>query len=187
MTARKLSRVHFTSKEQDWGTPQAFFDAYHAAFKFTVDACAEPGNAKLKRYWSPEDDGLSFSWVGERVFLNPPYKHAAEWTRKARAEAMRGAFVVGLVPARTSEAWFQDNVLAPDAGAFRGSDVTSEGVWTRRWSGLTIHLRFIAGRLKFEKPGKSWTAPFPSAVVIWEHPTSAHGLFGLRALDALPF
>lgn len=169
-TKRKLSRVHFTSKAQDWGTPRKEFDAWHRAFRFTRDVCAEPGNAKLKRYWSKEDDAFTFHWGdGERNWMNPEYKHAAEWTRKARKESLDfGACTVGLVPVRTSEAWWVDNVAAP-AGKLRGSWYDDRAqFWSTVWDHLQVHVHFIPYRLRFEKPGKTWQAPFPSALVVWE-------------------
>jgi len=37
----------------EWGTPQAFFDTLNAEFHFTLDVCAQPGNAKCLHYFPP--------------------------------------------------------------------------------------------------------------------------------------
>ena len=43
----------------EYNTPQWLFDALNVEFGFTVDAAAAKDNAKCKRYWSAEDDGLA--------------------------------------------------------------------------------------------------------------------------------
>lgn len=134
------NKVHFSSKTDDWATPQRFFDELHAIFNFTLDPCASADNHKCDKYYTLEDDGLSQPWDGERVFMNPPYgREIADWMRKA-SEAK--ALVVCLVPARTDTQWWHDYVVE---------------------RGGTIH--FLKGRLKFG--GASASAPFPSAVVIF--------------------
>lgn len=130
-----------------WGTPRELFDVLDREFGFTLDACATAENAKLPRFFSPEDNGLEQSWKGERVFCNPPYSEIEAWARKAAAEALGGSLVVLLVPARTGSRWF--------------------------WQYLTAgEVRFLTRRLRFEKepgkPGKE-SAPFDSAIVILGH------------------
>ena len=63
----------FTTGKDDWETPQGFFDNLNNEFNFTLDPCCTPKTAKCKKYYTPEDDGLSKSWQGETVFCNPPY------------------------------------------------------------------------------------------------------------------
>ena len=47
-----------------WATPQDFFDRVNAVFKFDLDVCALPENAKCERFFSPEQDGLAQDWTG---------------------------------------------------------------------------------------------------------------------------
>lgn len=68
----------------DRSTPASLFDPLHAEHRFTVDAAASPANAKLPRFWTLEDDALSRSWAGERVFCNPPYSDIRAWVEKGR-------------------------------------------------------------------------------------------------------
>lgn len=134
--------VHFSSKTDEWPTPQEFFDALHAEFNFTLDPCATPENAKCAKFFTEQDNGLAQSWQGERVFMNPPYGRAIkDWMRKAAEEAKAGALVVCLVPARTDTEWWHEYALQ---GA----------------------VRFIRGRLKFGQSANS--APFPSAVIVFQ-------------------
>ena len=135
--------VHFSSKTDLWSTPQATFDYLNDKFEFTLDPCAMPDNAKCKKYYTKEDDGLSKSWAGEVVFMNPPYgREIGLWMKKAYEESIN-ATVVCLVPARTDTKWWHDYVI-----------------------GGMAQVEFIKGRLKFGDSKNS--APFPSAIVIFE-------------------
>jgi site-specific DNA-methyltransferase (adenine-specific) len=75
--------------------------------------------------------------------MNPPYgRTIAAWVAKAHHESLRGATVVGLLPARTDATWWQDHVMkAPE-------------------------IRLLRGRLTFVGAGAP--APFPSAVAIFD-------------------
>lgn len=141
---RGLSRWHGNGR--DWATPPEIFDPLHAEFAFTLDPCARPETAKLPRYYTEADDGLSRSWQDERVFMNPPYgREIYAWTTKAAAEARGSALVVGLLPASTDLAWFHDDVVAEGA-----------------------EVRFIRGRVRFVAPGGTWASGmFASIVVVW--------------------
>jgi site-specific DNA-methyltransferase (adenine-specific) len=78
--------------------------------------------------------------------MNPPYgKEISKWMKKAYESARDGdATVVCLVPARTDTAWWHDYAMKGD-------------------------ITFIRGRLKFGNAKNS--APFPSAVVVFERNT----------------
>jgi hypothetical protein len=86
-------------------TPEVF-DPLHKRFRFTLDVAALPHNAKLPRFYTPDDDGLEQSWAGERVWCNPPYSSIEPWVQKAWNSGAR--LVVMLVPAnRTEQGWWQ--------------------------------------------------------------------------------
>lgn len=131
-----------TSKTVEWSTPPRLFSFLNARFCFTLDPCCTPENTTCSEFYTIHDDGLSRSWKGHSVFMNPPYgRTIGEWCAKARNEAEKGALVVGLLPARTDTAWWKDHV---------------EG---------HADVHFLRGRLKFG--GCKTSAPFPSAIVIW--------------------
>jgi phage N-6-adenine-methyltransferase len=139
----RASSVHFSSKKQDWATPQALFDTLNDEFGFEIDVCATPKNAKCERYFTPETDGLSQQWSGT-CWMNPPYgRQILKWMKKAVESANKGATVVCLVPARTDTKWWHE--------------YAEQG-----------EVRFLQGRLKFE--GSKNSAPFPSAVVVFRAP-----------------
>lgn len=138
--------VHASSASDDWSTPQDFFDRLNAQYGFTLDVCASDENAKLPRYFTEAEDGLSQDWSGEVCWMNPPYGRTIKaWMRKAYESSLAGATVVCLVPARTDTFWFQDY-------AMKGT------------------VEFLRGRLKFG--GHKNPAPFPSAIVVF-HPEPA--------------
>lgn len=151
----------FSSSDQSWETPQPFFDALNRHFCFDLDVCATPLTAKTTRYCVPPEavrawgrrtfrrifthalvDGLAQPWTGRRCWMNPPYgREIGAWVAKARREAEAGSLIVGLLPARTDAAWWQDNVQGH------------------------ADVRFVRGRLKFGNAANS--APFPSAIAVW--------------------
>ena len=61
----------FSSNTEIWATPQDFFDMLNEEFKFTLDPCALPENAKCEKFYTPEDDGLKQNWGGAKSFLQP--------------------------------------------------------------------------------------------------------------------
>ncbi len=135
------SSVHFSSATDEWPTPQDFFDRLNAEFGFTLDPCCTHESAKCAKHFTKAEDGLTRSWTGEVVFMNPPYGHEiGKWMKKAHDEAQAGARVVCLVPARTDTKWWHDYAMKGD-------------------------IRFIRGRLKFG--GHTNSAPFPSAVIVF--------------------
>ena len=135
----------FSSKTDQWATPQDFFDTLDREFSFTLDPCADETNHKCNRYFTQEIDGLSQDWGGETVFCNPPYgRNIKNWVKKSRDEALKpNTTVVMLIPARTDTQYFHDYIYQKP----------------------NVEVRFIKGRLKFGDSNNS--APFPSMVVVF--------------------
>lgn len=134
----------FSSKNIEWETPQSFFDELNDEFHFTLDSCASPHNAKCERFYTPEQDGLSQDWEGERVFCNPPYGSSIyNWIRKCSLESKKpNTLVVALIPVRTDTKYFHEFIYKK-----------------------VKEIRFVKGRLKFSNSKQ--LAPFPSMVVIF--------------------
>jgi phage N-6-adenine-methyltransferase len=142
-----VSKVVHSSKTDEYSTPSDVFTFLDDIFHFTLDVCASPENAKCKRYFTKEDNGLAQSWKGEMCFMNPPYSETDTWMEKAFNEYLGGSQVICLPASRTDTAWF------------RG--------WAAK--GLII---FWPGRIGFSSPHdplfpppKQSGAPFPSAAV----------------------
>lgn len=137
-----VNNVLFSSKSDEWSTPPEIYEELDKEFNFTLDPCSTQYNHKCSKYFTAEDDGLSRSWGGERVFCNPPYSNISEWVKKAWTESTKdNTLVVLLIPARTDTRYFHEYI-------YNRSEV-----------------RFIKGRLRFGEAVNS--APFPSMVVIF--------------------
>lgn len=135
-----MNKGMFTSKTDEWATPQEFFDKLHEEFGFELDVCALPENAKCERYFTPAMDGLKQEWSGS-CWMNPPYgREIGSWVKKAYESSLNGSTVVCLLPARTCTRWWHDYCMQGE-------------------------IRLVKGRLKFG--GSKINAPFPNAVVIF--------------------
>ena len=136
--------VHYSSKTNEWSTPQDFFNELNKEFNFTLDPCATSENAKCTKYFTVEDDGLKQDWSNDVVFMNPPYgREIKYWVQKAYEESLKGATVVCLIPSRTDTQYWHDYIF-----------------------GKADDIRFLKGRLKFG--GSKNPAPFPSAVIVYK-------------------
>lgn len=136
--------VHFSSKSSEWETPEDLYNKLNQEFSFTLDPACTSENCRCEKgfYHDMGMDGLIEPWMGERVFMNPPYGRAiGGWIEKAYKEYSRGVLVVALLPARTDTHWFHDYIYKK------------------------AEIRFLKGRLKFSNAENS--APFPSMVVVW--------------------
>lgn len=146
--ANTRNNGRYNGNGRDWATPPEVFDPLHVEFGFTLDPCATRETAKVARFYSEADDGLSKSWRGERVFLNPPYgREIYAWTKKAAAEtaADPSTLVVGLLPASTDLEWWHRDV-APHAS----------------------EIRWIRGRVRFLTGGPYRASGFfASCLVVW--------------------
>ena len=84
------NNVMFSSKTDMWATPQRFFDELDREFHFELDVCATPENAKCRRFYTKEQDGLAQPWTGQ-VWCNPPYgREIGKWVKKAFETAAGG-------------------------------------------------------------------------------------------------
>ena len=140
-----LTAGMFTSRTDEWATPAATFSALDAEFGgFNLDPCSTHENAKCKRHYTKEDDGLTKDWGGRRVFCNPPYgREIGKWVKKCSEEAKKPeTTVVALLPARTDTAYFHDYIY-----------------------GKAREIRFVRGRLHFNESKSG--APFPSMIVVF--------------------
>ena len=119
--------VMFSSKRQDWTTPDWIYNQLHNEFKFTLDPCCYPETAKCKKYYTKKENGLIQDWAGERVYVNPPFGSAiSKWVAKSYKESLKPKpRVVMLIPARTDTSywhkWIFGKADAPDSGEIPSS------------------------------------------------------------------
>ena len=142
---KKTQGIMFSSKSNDWATPQDFYNQLDAEFEFTLDPCASQSSAKCASFYTADDDGLSKDWEGHTVFMNPPYgRKIGNWIQKAYEEGEKSnTRVVALIPARTDTKYWHNYCMK------------------------ATEIRFVKGRLKFGQGNTKNSAPFPSAVVIF--------------------
>lgn len=165
---KRTLKMMLSSNKKDYGTPKDKFAFLNFLFEFKIDLCAQPHNAKLKNYYSPEDDAFTKKWK-KTSWMNPqfgdPEKACKEkctkkkckkrgyhieedipglvdWIGKAKSDSEKyGSTIVCLVPARTDTGWMQ---IAWD------------------------HSRaicFVKGRWQFE--GAEDPSPFPLAIFVF--------------------
>ena len=134
--------VMYSSKSDDWTTPDDFYKKLDNEFHFDLDPCASDENHKCDTYFTKFQDGLSKDWGGYHVFCNPPYSEISKWVSKCFYESRKdNTVVVLLIPARTDTRYFHDYIYH------------------------RTEIRLVKGRLKFGD-GKN-SAPFPSMIVIF--------------------
>lgn len=181
--------VLLSSGNVEWETPADIYGFLQGWFlpageSFDLDAAATKENAKCKRYYDREQNGLLHPWNGN-VFVNPPYgrgKLTEKWVRKAMKEMDAGnpEVIVALLPSRTDTVWFHEltrvcaavNVMKRAKGGWDVLGVLDdEGLdgprgAMRNW---IVELTFVQGRIQFEAPGKPKnSATFPSLVAVFE-------------------
>ena len=95
-----MNKVLFSSKTDQWATPQWLYDELNKKFNFNLD------------YFNKEQNGLLQDWGGQRVFCNPPYgREIGKWVQKAHDESKKPeTLVVMLIPARTDTKWFHEYI-----------------------------------------------------------------------------
>ena len=127
----------------DWATPWPLFDYWNSLYNFDLDAAASSSNHKCVNWYGLDhpditrQDSLAIEWVGNAVWLNPPYGRVLnQWVKKAYDSNL---LVVMLLPARTDTRWFHSYCINQE-------------------------ITFLKGRVKFGE-GKA-SAPFPSIIVI---------------------
>lgn len=93
--------VHFSSKTNEWSTPQKFFDDLNNEFDFTLDVASTEINAKCPRFYTEKENGLQQDWNNNRVWCNPPYgRTLGQWVKKASMATGGGSRHVNSSPYR---------------------------------------------------------------------------------------
>lgn len=167
----------FTSRSEDWATPQYVMDYLSSEFEFKLDVCATKENAKCEFFYTEKEDGLSRDWQLDveslafdvprsltdnwAIWMNPPYgRDISKWMQKAYTESERGLFpVVCLVHARTDTKWFHE------------------------WAMKADEIRLIKGRLSFGDSKNS--APFPSCIVIFRQSLFSENIYNTPRFSSI--
>jgi site-specific DNA-methyltransferase (adenine-specific) len=139
----------------EWYTPKPLFNQIENKLnlKFTLDPCATKESAKCEKYYTKENDGLSKSWKGETVFINPPYSKDLQplFIKKAFEEAKDfNTKCVLLIPVRADTK-----------------------IWHNYIFKYATKVLFIKGRIKFQCLEKGMivykeVGRFASAIVLFD-------------------
>lgn len=167
-------------------TPRALFDKLNRQYSFDLDAASTASNSLCSDFftesgfyrnglWEKDPggqtgtNGLTGSWVGRRVWCNPPFSELPAWVKKAWSS--QAETVVMLVPSWTERGWWQELVEPhrdQDCGAYADWDLPNG--WRE------FHVRFLAGRTKFtvnggqpirNAKGQIGTPSWGCALLIW--------------------
>lgn len=140
----KLTSFFFTSRTEEWDTPQYVYEVLNQEFHFTLDVCATKLNRKCDKYFSKAMNGLKRSWDKNICWMNPPYgKDIYKWMQKAYEESCKSATVVCLIHSRTDTKWWH------------------------HWVAKADEVRFVYRRLAFGKGERD--SPFPSVIVVFRN------------------
>lgn len=134
-----------------WETPQLLWNTLDAEFRFTLDVCAIPENAKCNKFFTPEINGLFQDWSNDTFWMNPPYGRGQDvysWVEKAYSSAMQGTVGVALLPSSTDTKWFHEFCLRSD------------------------EIRFVKDRIWFVLDGHACRANHGSMVVVFRQHVS---------------
>lgn len=143
-----IGRYHGGS--DDWRTPYRLFHNLHREYSFSLDGAATEHDALLPRF---TDDINRQSWVGERVFCNPPYSDIPSFLIKA-SEADLAVF---LIPYRPQTIYWLKHIFT---------------------NPLCHEIRILHRAVKYLPPaghnGLVVRAPFPAAIVIFRTEPRKH-------------
>ncbi|EFL7426127.1 DNA methylase [Escherichia coli] len=143
-----IGRYHGGS--DDWRTPYRLFRNLHREFSFSMDGAATEHDALLPRF---TDDIHNQSWVGEKVFCNPPYSDIPSFLLKA-SEADLAVF---LIPYRPHTTYWLTHIFT---------------------NPLCHEIRILHRAVKYLPPaghnGLVVRAPFPAAIVIFRTEPRKH-------------
>ncbi|EKP5620458.1 DNA methylase [Escherichia coli] len=143
-----VGRYHGGS--DDWRTPYRLFHNLHREFNFSLDGAATEHDALLPRF---TDDIHNQSWVGERVFVNPPFSMAEQFLLKASESDL----AVFLIPYRPHTTYWLKHIFT---------------------NPLCHEIRILHRAVKFLPPaghnGLVVRAPFPAALVVFKKETRRH-------------
>jgi phage N-6-adenine-methyltransferase len=175
--------VHFSSKTDEWATPQWLFDELNAKYgPLELDVCADENNHKCEIWYSKESDGLSQPWdiddefLGDKIYrpakcwMNPPYskpEHICKKNCQKKKCIERGHHQTEYKPG------IGDWVKKAYEESQRGCLVIcllparTDTKFFHKYC-LRGKIEFLEGRLKFGDAKNA--APFPSMIVVFEPP-----------------
>ena len=142
-----LDSMPVEGRHVEWFTPTSVKkDLIEEFGVFDLDAATSQSNPmEATRFFTKDDDALKQDWIGNNVYLNPPYgRIISKFIDKAILEWSLGHSkrIVMLLPSRTDTKWLHKLHDHP-----------------------AVEIRFFKGRLRFNDANP---APMPSMLAIIE-------------------
>ena len=167
-----------SSTNYEQSTPWEVFNEQTKGYRILLDACASCANTKAAHWYDINCDGLKQDWAADlirlqqhaqminaidgmlwtgikplegkaAIWMNPPYgREIPKWIKKAIQEALKGATIICLLPARPGSVWF---------GWLWNYKTNRPRRWVKEW-------RYLPGRIHFND--QRLGAKFPSMVLI---------------------
>lgn len=143
-----LDSMPVEGRHVEWFTPTSVKkDLIEEFGVFDLDPATALSNPmEATRFFTKDDDGLKQDWIGQNIYLNPPYgRIISKFIDKAICEWTLGNCkrIVMLLPSRTDTKWFHKLYEHPD-----------------------VEIRFFKGRLRFNDANP---APMPSMLAILDN------------------
>ena len=119
----KKAHVSYNSGENEWYTPVNIIESARTVLGvINLDPASNPTAneiVKAEKFYTKEDDGLSFSWFGN-VWINPPYAQPLiqDFANKIISERDNCSQLIVLVNNATETKWFQCLMQKADAVCF---------------------------------------------------------------------
>jgi len=135
---RHVKQTWFNANSIEYETPDKIFEPLALEFTPTLDVAATSKNAKCKKYFTAEDNGLTKDW--DKVnWMNPPFgKVMKKWVIKAYEEYKKGNTTICLLPARTNTNWWHDYVIPNAEVRFIRGEVKFKGFERGLWMPMAI-------------------------------------------------
>jgi site-specific DNA-methyltransferase (adenine-specific) len=98
----------------NWSTPQWFFDYFNKLYGFQVDLAANEDNTKCEEWFDETQNSLIQDWhnIEGWCWCNPPYGHQLHnWLEKAYNEMKLGAKICMLTIASTGAAYWEKFII----------------------------------------------------------------------------
>jgi len=86
--------VMFSSKSDEWSTPQSFFDELDKEFHFNLDVCSTDKNHKCDNYFTKSNDGLTKNWGGTECFVT---RHIVKFLNGLRNRLEKQGMIIHLL------------------------------------------------------------------------------------------
>lgn len=141
-------RIHHGEKDGIGITPITIIDECerHVGRQYTIDGCASPEHARLRRYITPEEDFITTArdFTGEAVWLNPPYRKTRDDRGYTTRDFVRRA---SELPARFEGCLVSVLLESNMSGTTYFSDYIGKSECDRR--ARRADLYFFRGRIEF--------------------------------------